>query len=124
MVYLVMLLETRLVQVAFAAAFEDAVVVASVVLPLVDLEMLLEVGSTRKCLGALVALKRLITSVDSLVSDEIAYLAEGGVAANKFTLVRLLFVVHAKVLLERRILGEGLITVLAKKSKKEKSLTI
>jgi hypothetical protein len=124
MVYLVMLLETRLVQVAFAAAFEDAVVVASVVLPLVDLEMLLEVGSTRKCLGALVALKRLITSVDSLVSDEIAYLAEGGVAANKFTFVRLLFVVHAKVLLERRILGEGLITVLAKKSKKEKSLTI
>lgn len=48
---------------------EDALVIASSIVLLMDLQVLFEIGSAGEFLVAVLALKRLFTSMDSLVPD-------------------------------------------------------
>lgn len=80
--------------------------------------MLFEVGSTGELLVAVFALKRFFTGMDSLVPDQVRDLAKSLVATLKIALVRLLLVVDSRVLLQRRVLSERLVTLSAISTKK------
>lgn len=106
-----MLLETALVEVALLAAVKDALVVAPSIIFLMNLEMLLEVGSTGELLVAVLTLEGFFTRVNSLVPNEIAYLAECLVAAFVVALVGFLLVMDPRMLLQGGVLGESLVTL-------------
>ena len=96
-----MLFKTALVQVALGAAVEDALEVRPALRVLVDLQVLLQVASRRKLLGAVITLKRLLARVDTLVPDQIGDLAKCLVASWVVALVRLLLIMHPCVFLKR-----------------------
>ena len=75
------------------------------------LQVLLEVRTRRKLLVAILALKRFFTRMNSLMPYKVANLTKCLVTAIMVALVRLLLVVDASMLLQGRILGEGLITL-------------
>ena len=106
-----MFFETTLVEITLLAAVKDALVVASSIIFLMDLEMLLEVGTTCELLVAVLTLEWFFTRVDSLVPNEITHLAECLVAALVVALVGLLLVVDPGVFLQGRVLGESLVTL-------------
>lgn len=66
-----------------------------------DLQVLFQVATRCKLLVANAAFKRLLASVDPLVADQVGNLGESLSATRVFALVRLLLVVHSRVLLER-----------------------
>ena len=109
----VVLLETTLVQVALLASVKYAFEHAPTGLALVDLQMLLQIASTRKRLGAVAALEWLFTCVNAGVPDQVRHLTEGLVAARYQARVRPLFVVHSRMLLQRRVLRKYLMAVAA-----------
>ena len=86
-----------------------------------DLQVLLQVGTGGKFLGAVGAFEGLISRVDPLVPDQIRHLREGLGAAGVVAWVWLLLVVDSRVLLERRVLRKGLVTGLATKYKNYKN---
>ena len=96
----VVLLETTLVQVALLTSIKYAFEHAPTGLALVDLQMLLQIASTRKRLGAVAALEWLLTCVNAGVPDQVRHLTEGLVAARYCARIRPLFVVHPRMLLQ------------------------
>lgn len=113
----VVFLQTRLVQVVFVAAGENALKRVSIHIVRMDLHVLLQIGARSKCLIALGALEWLLSRVDSLVSDQVGHLAEGHVAAGVLADERLHFVVHASVFLQTRVLSELLVALSASQTK-------
>lgn len=108
-----MLLETALVQVALGTAIKNALEITAAVRLLVNLQMLLQVAATRKLLVAELARKWLLSGMDPLVPYQIADLRERLLASRKVTAVGLGLVVHASMLLQRRVLSEGLVALRA-----------
>ena len=96
-----MLLQAALVQVLFATLTENAMEAKANVFLSVDLYMLHEVWPTRKLFGAVLALEWLLSCMNSLMTDQVAGLAEGNLTAGVVTLIWLLLVVYSHVLLER-----------------------
>lgn len=78
-----------------------------------DLQVLFEVAAGRKLFAAKVARERLLAGVDPLMSDKIRDLREGLVAAGMRAVVRLPLVVDPRMLLQRAILSERLVALLA-----------
>lgn len=74
--------------------------------------MLLKVAAARELFVAILAGEGLLARVDALVPNQVGHLAEGLAAARMLALIGLLAVVNASVLLQRRVLCEGLITLL------------
>ena len=107
-----MLLEAGLVQVTLLATIKDALEIHSTILILVDLKVLLQITTGSELLVAVITSKRFLTSVDSLMSYEVADLREGLTAIWVVTLVRLTFIMHSGMLLKGGILSEGLIALL------------
>ena len=110
-----MFFETRLIQIILLAAIENALEVTSTLSRLMDLQVLFQVATGGKFLGAVGAFKGLISRVDALMPDQIRHLRECLGAARVVARVWLLLVVDPGVLLERRVLRKGLVTGLAKK---------
>jgi len=107
MVRLVMFFQTAWVKITLSALFEDAFVLAAVVL-LVGLEMLFEVAAAGEGFFAVFTFEGLFAGVHALMTDEIRLLGEGLVAIRAGE--RLCFVVDAAVFLKRRELSEFLFT--------------
>ena len=80
-----------------------------------DLQVLLQVGTGGKFLGAVGAFERLISCVDTLVPYQIRHLRECLGASWVVARIWLLLVVDSCVLLKRRVLRKGLVTGLATK---------
>jgi hypothetical protein len=88
---------------------EDAFELVSVVLAVVDLEVLLQVRARGELFVAGVAHVGLLPRVNALVPDQVRHLRERLVTALVLAPIRLLFVVHARMLLKRGILRERLV---------------
>ena len=73
--------------------------------------MLLEVATAGELLVAELAREGFLSGVDALVPDEVGYLGEGLLAAGVLAAVGLCLVVDAGVLLQGRVLGEGLVAL-------------
>ena len=67
----IMLPQRRLVQVRFVAIIEDALKLLPGDLRLVGLLVLLEIAAGCKFLAAIVARERLLTRVDTLMTDQV-----------------------------------------------------
>lgn len=106
-----MLLQAALVQVGLRAAVKDALEVAATVRLLVNLQVLFQIASTGKFLVAEFACERFLAGMDSLVADQVRNLGEGLLAAWELAAVRLRLVVHSGVLLQGRVLREGLVAL-------------
>lgn len=78
-----------------------------------NLKVLLQVAPGGELLFTVVALEGLLPCVDSLMPDQIGDLTKGLFTARVVTLVRLLLVVDPRMLLQRGVLSEGLVTLLA-----------
>jgi hypothetical protein len=86
----------------------------------VDLHVLLQIRAAGKLFTAVLAREGFLTSVYALVADEVGdlqscqrvftYLGEGPEAVRELAIVGLLSVVHSRMFLQGRILGEGLVT--------------
>lgn len=110
-----MFLQTALIEILFVAAIENALQVAALFLLLVDLQVLLEVASAGELLGTVLAFEWLLAGVDSLMTDQVANLAEGHLAPGVVAGERLLLVVDSGVLLQRRILRESLLALVTRR---------
>ena len=73
------------------------------------LQVLFQIGSTSKLLVAYLTFKRLFTSVNALMSNQVRHLREGLSTARMLALVRLLLVMHSGMFLQRRILCKCLV---------------
>ena len=113
MTHYVVFFQAAIVEVAFCAAVEDTLVVTTTLIFLVNLQMLFEVRSRGKLFVAVLALERFLSRVDSLVTNQVTHLTEGLIASIKVTLVWLLLIVNSSMLLQRRILSERLVTLVA-----------
>jgi hypothetical protein len=109
----VVLLETALVQVLLVAALENAFKGVSSGVVLVNLHVLLQIRSRSKLLLTHRTFERLLSSMNSLMPNQVRDLAEENGASRERALVGLELVVHSCVLLETGILSELLVALRA-----------